>query len=69
MKKVEAREPGAKRGPGPPRRWDENMQARFKEGTIARLTAVLREGETRVEFVNAAVVREIARREKLREKK
>jgi hypothetical protein len=49
---------------GPARQWDENMLARFKAGTAARIAAVLREGETRVAFVNAAVVREIERRER-----
>jgi hypothetical protein len=48
---------------GRPRRWHENMQARFEEGTLARLDEVLREGETKVDFVNKAVIREIARRE------
>jgi hypothetical protein len=49
---------------GRPRRWHENMQARFEAGTHARIEAVLKDGETKVEFVNAAVIREIARREK-----
>jgi hypothetical protein len=40
------------------------MQARFEAGTHARIEAVLKDGETKVEFVNAAVIREIARREK-----
>jgi hypothetical protein len=40
------------------------MQAKFKEGTIERIGALLKEGETRVEFVNDAVEREIARRER-----
>ena len=48
---------------GRPRRWHENMQARFEEGTLARLYEVLREGETKVDFVNTAVTREITRRE------
>ena len=50
--------------PGPLRQWDENMQARFKAGTINRIDAVLRNDETRVAFVNDAVVRELAKREK-----
>jgi hypothetical protein len=50
--------------PGPLRQWDENMQARFKAGTINRIDAVLRDRETRVAFVNDAVLRELARREK-----
>lgn len=45
------------------------MVARFEAGTLDRIAAVLREGETRVEFVNVAVAREIARREKLTAKK
>lgn len=50
---------------GPPRIWDEAMQARFKAGTISRIDEVLKESETRVDFVNVAVLREIERREKL----
>ena len=49
---------------GRPRRWHENMQARFEAGTFARIGGLLKEGETRVDFVNIAVIREIARREK-----
>jgi hypothetical protein len=63
MKKVQsAAEARSRRGP--PRQWDENTQARFKEGTMARIEAALREGETRVAFVNDAVLRELTRREK-----
>jgi hypothetical protein len=51
-------------GAGRPRRWHENMQARFEAGTIARIGELLKDGETKVEFVNDAVIREIARREK-----
>ena len=50
--------------PGRPRRWHENMQARFEAGTLARIEGLLKDGETKVEFVNVAVTREIARREK-----
>jgi hypothetical protein len=49
---------------GRPRRWHENMQARFEAGTFARIASLLKEGETKVDFVNAAVLREIVRREK-----
>jgi hypothetical protein len=51
---------------GRPRRWDENMQARFEAGTLQRMTAVQEDGETKVDFVNAAVMREIVRRENKR---
>jgi len=49
---------------GPPKRWHEAMQARFEAGTIAAIDKVLKEAETRVEFVFEAVKREIARRAK-----
>jgi hypothetical protein len=49
---------------GRPRRWHENMQARFEEGTLDRMSAVLKESETKTDFVNAAGIREIERREK-----
>jgi hypothetical protein len=40
------------------------MQARFPEGTFERITAVLKEGEDRTDFVRSAVEKEIKRREK-----
>jgi hypothetical protein len=52
------------RSAGRPRRWQENMQARFEAGTLMRIGGLLKEGETRVDFVNIAVLREIARRER-----
>jgi len=39
------------------------MPGRFPEGTFARMDAVKSEGETRTAFVQAAVEREIKRRE------
>jgi hypothetical protein len=48
------------------KRWAEDMQARFPEGTFARIAAVLEEGEDRTEFVRRAVERELARRERHR---
>lgn len=46
------------------KRWAEDMQARFPEGTFARIAAVLTEGEDRTDFVREAVERELKRREK-----
>jgi len=51
---------------GRPKRWSEDMQARFAEGTFARIRAVLRGKEDRTDFVRAAVERELARRERMR---
>lgn len=51
-------------GRGRPRRWHENMSARFEEGTLARMEAVLKDGETKTDFVNAAVVKAIELRER-----
>jgi hypothetical protein len=48
---------------GRKKRWAEDMQARFPEGTFERIAAVLRDGEDRTDFVRAAVEREIKRRE------
>lgn len=53
-----------KRTVGRPRQWDEDMTARFKKGTFARIEALLKDRETKVDFINAAVTREIVRREK-----
>ena len=49
---------------GRKKRWSEDMQARFPEGTFARITLVLREREDRTDFVRAAVDRELNRRER-----
>jgi hypothetical protein len=51
------------RGRGRPRRWAEDMQARFAAGTFARIAAVLRKGEDRTDFIRAAVDQELKRRE------
>lgn len=40
------------------------MQARFAEGTFARIDAVLGEAEDRTAFVREAVERELERRER-----
>jgi hypothetical protein len=50
---------------GPPRRWQDEMVGRFPAGTFGRITQLLRDGETRTEFLREAVAREIARREEL----
>lgn len=44
------------------KRWTEEMQARFKEGTFANIAAVLHDGEDRTEFMRAAVRNEVTRR-------
>lgn len=49
---------------GRPPQWAEDMQARFAEGTFARITATLEKNERRTDFVRAAVEAELARREK-----
>jgi hypothetical protein len=38
------------------------MVARFVEGTIAAIDAVLKENETRTDFIREAVARELRRR-------
>jgi hypothetical protein len=48
------------------KRWTEEMQARFEEGTFARIAAVLKTGEDRTDLVRAAVERELSRRARLR---
>ena len=48
---------------GRKKRWAEDMQARFPEGTFARIAAVLEETEDRTDFVRQAVERELERRE------
>jgi hypothetical protein len=49
---------------GRTKRWSEDMQARFPEGTFDRIEAVLGDGEDRTAFVRAAVERELKRRER-----
>jgi hypothetical protein len=49
---------------GRKKRWAEDMQARFPEGTFERIAVVLQEGEDRTDFVRDAVEREIKRRER-----
>lgn len=44
------------------KRWSEDMQSRFPEGTFDRIEAVLKEGEDRTDFVREAVERELRRR-------
>lgn len=49
---------------GRKKRWSEDMQARFPEGTFERIEAALTEGEDRTDFVREAVERELKRRER-----
>lgn len=49
---------------GRKKRWAEDMQARFPEGTFARIEAVLEEGEDRTDLVREAVEAELKKREK-----
>lgn len=51
---------------GRKKRWAEDMQARFEEGTFARIEAVLGEDEDRTDFIREAVEKELTRREKKR---
>ena len=53
----------AKAPPGRPRKWDEDMVARFPRGTFERIERVLEPDEDRTDFVRAAVERELAWRE------
>lgn len=48
---------------GRKKRYTEDMQARFAPGTLARIAAVLADGEERTAFVREAVERELLRRE------
>jgi hypothetical protein len=50
---------------GRKKRWNEDMQARFPEGTFRRIAAMLEEKEDRTDFVRAAVERELERHERL----
>jgi hypothetical protein len=45
------------------RKWTERMDARFPDGTIARIDAVLRPKEARTDLIFEAVEKEIDRRE------
>lgn len=49
---------------GRKKQWAEDMQARFPQGTFARISAVLIDGEDRTDFVRESVEREIKRRER-----
>lgn len=49
---------------GRPKKWSEDMQARFPAGTFERIEAVLEKDEDRTDFVRAAVERELRRRER-----
>lgn len=49
---------------GRKKRWADDMQARFEEGTFDRIEAVLGDGEDRTDFVREAVERELKRRER-----
>jgi hypothetical protein len=53
---------------GRKKRWSEDMQARFPEGTFDRIAGVLVQGEDRTDFVREAVERELKRRERARER-
>lgn len=53
---------------GRKKRWSEDMQARFPEGTFERIAAVLIEHEDRTDFVREAVERELERREALKDR-
>lgn len=47
-----------------PKKFVEDMVARFAEGTFARIAAVLRAGEDRADLVREAVEDELKRRER-----
>jgi hypothetical protein len=49
---------------GRTKRWAEDMQARFPEGTFDRIEAVLEDSEDRTDFVRVAVEKELKRRER-----
>jgi hypothetical protein len=46
--------------------WDEDMQARFPEGTFKQIETVLNEDESRTDFVREAVEPELKRRATIR---
>jgi len=50
------------------KRWSEEMQARFEEGTFARISEALGDGEDRTDFVRLAVERELHRRGRSRKR-
>ena len=50
---------------GRTKKWSEDMQARFQEGTFDRIDAVRNDGEDRTDFVREAVERELKRRERI----
>lgn len=45
---------------------EEAASARFPAGTLARIEAVLKEGEGQAEFIRVAVERELRRRERVK---
>src|SRR3546814_18988746 len=49
---------------GRKKRWADNMQARFPDGTFTRIAEALAESEDRTDFVREAVERELRRRER-----
>jgi hypothetical protein len=51
-------------GVGRPKINHEQTPARFEAGTLARIDAACRDGETRSDFMREAVARELERREK-----
>jgi hypothetical protein len=53
---------------GRKKRWHDVMAAKFPEGTFEQIAAVLAPDEDRTDFVRKAVEREIARRQKVKEK-
>lgn len=53
---------------GRKKQWAEDMQARFAEGTFARIARLLDDSEDRTDFVREAVEREISRRERAKPK-
>ena len=52
-----------------PKKFVEDMVARFAEGTFARIAVVLQGGEDRADFVREAVERHLKRRERATNKK
>lgn len=49
---------------GRTKKWSEDMQARFPDGTFDRIEAVLEDSEDRTDFVRVAVEKELKRRER-----
>ena len=47
---------------GRPRKWAQDMVARFPPGTFERIKQVIEQNEDRTDFVRAAVERELRRR-------